>query len=177
MSGLHRTGRMPSALQLDYRFRWGLYAVFSVLFTTGAAWLIADAVKDSPSGDFWQPISADLLMIHGGTGMLMLILVGALIPVHILRAWRSRKNRISGSAMATCSVILIVSAFGLYYAGSDTTRPWISDLHIAFGLVLPALLAAHICLGRRSSRTSSVTNSGQLPDDPNRIFAPRPPLR
>jgi hypothetical protein len=45
---------MPSALRLDDRFRWGLYGILSVLFVTGSVWLIADALKDSPSGDFWQ---------------------------------------------------------------------------------------------------------------------------
>ena len=53
---------MPSALRLDDRVRWGLYGIFAVLFVTGAVWLIADALKDSPSGDFWQGISASLLM-------------------------------------------------------------------------------------------------------------------
>ena len=69
MSGLRRTGGMPSALRLDDRFRWGLYGILSVLFVTGSVWLIADALKDSPSGDFWQGISASLLMIHGGAAL------------------------------------------------------------------------------------------------------------
>ena len=82
--------RMPSALQLDYRFRWGLYAAFTVLFVTGAVWLIADALKESANGEFWQVVSADLLMVHGGAAMVTLVLLGALIPVHIQRAWRDR---------------------------------------------------------------------------------------
>jgi hypothetical protein len=149
MSGLRRTGRMPSALQLDDRFRWGLYGIFSVLLATGAVWLIADALKESPSGDFWQGISASLLMIHGGAAMVTLVLLGALIPVHVLRAWRSRRNRLTGVAMATANTLLVVTAFGLYYAGSDTWRPWISDVHIAIGLAFPALIVTHVLSGRR----------------------------
>jgi hypothetical protein len=140
---------MPSALQLDDRFRWGLYGIFSVLLATGAAWLIADALKESPSGDFWQGISASLLMIHGGAAMVTLVLLGALIPVHVRRAWRSRRNRPTGVVMATANTLLVVTAFGLYYAGSDTWRPWISDVHIAIGLVFPALIFIHVLSGRR----------------------------
>lgn len=85
MSGLHRIGKMPSALQLDCRFRWALYAAFSALFMTGAVWLFAVALKDAANGEFWQQTSASLLMIHGGTAMVTLILLGALIPIHIRR--------------------------------------------------------------------------------------------
>ena len=65
------------------------------------------------------------------------------------RAWRGRLNRVSGSVMLVCNAILIATAFGLYYLGSEATRPLISDLHIAVGLALPLLLALHIWLGRR----------------------------
>jgi hypothetical protein len=66
------------------------------------------------------------------------------------RGWRSKRNRLSGTVMATLNVVLIVTAFGLYYLGSDAVRPWTSDVHIAFGLALPVLLLVHVALGRRS---------------------------
>jgi heme A synthase len=143
---------MPSALQLDPRFRRALYAAFATLFVTGVAWLIADGRKDSASGEIWQAASAYLLMIHGGGAMVLLLLLGALFPVHIGRAWRSRRNRLSGTVMLTFNLLLIVTAFGLYYAGSDIVRPWISDVHIAAGLFLPALILIHVVAGRRSRR-------------------------
>ena len=52
---------MVFVLRLDPRFRWTLYAALAVLFATGAVWLITDAWKDSPNGEFWQQVSADLL--------------------------------------------------------------------------------------------------------------------
>jgi len=141
---------MPSALQLDPRFRRALYAAFAALFITGVAWLIADARKDSASGEAWQAASAYLLMIHGGGAMVLLLLLGALFPVHIRRTWASRTNRFAGTVMVAINALLIVTAFGLYYAGSETLRPWISDVHIAAGLVLPVLILVHVVLGRRS---------------------------
>jgi hypothetical protein len=143
---------MASALQLDRRFRYGLYAAFAVLFASGVVWLIADAEMDSPNGDFWQGLSAKMLMIHGGMAMAVLVMLGALIPIHMQRAWRGRLNRITGTVMATLNGALVVTAFGLYYAGSDTLRSWTSDLHIAAGLGFPLVLLIHILMGRRNKR-------------------------
>jgi heme A synthase len=157
MSGSRRTGRTPSALQLDDGFRYGLYASFAVLFVTGAIWLIADSQKQSADGEFWQAMSAALLMVHGGAAMVTLVLLGALIPLHIRRAWLSRKNRVTGTVMATANVLLVATAFGLYYAGSDVLRTWTSDLHIVVGLAFPVLIFLHIWTGRRPSRDPNRT--------------------
>ena len=123
----------------------------AALFVTGAAWLVADALKDSASGDAWQATAANLLMIHGGTAMAMLMIFGALFPLHVRLGWRARKNRLSGGTMVTLNGLLIVTAFGLYYSGSELMRPWISDTHIAAGFALAALIFVHVPIGRRSS--------------------------
>ena len=81
--------------------------------------------------------------------MVTLLLLGALIPIHVLRSWRSGKNLVMGSVMIALNTVLIVTAFGLYYLGSETVRPWMSWVHLAFGAALPGLLAVHIFLGRR----------------------------
>jgi hypothetical protein len=83
--------------------------------------------------------------------MIALMLLGALIPVHLKRSWRAGRNRITGAAMAATNAILVVTAFGLYYAGSDDLRMWVADIHIAVGLSLPALIVSHIVLGRRGA--------------------------
>jgi hypothetical protein len=146
------TGITQCTLRLRPSFRYAIYAAFAVLFLTGAGWLVADWQKDISSDEFWQQSIAYLLMVHGGVAMVTLLLLGALIPVHMMRAWRSRRNRVSGSAMATFNAILIVTAFGLYYLGSETLRPWMSWIHIAAGLLLALWLPVHIFLGRRAMR-------------------------
>jgi hypothetical protein len=139
-------------LRLKPLFRFAIYAAFAVLFLTGAGWLVADWQKDTSSDEIWQQSIAYLLMVHGGAAMVTLLLLGALIPLHVLRAWRSRRNRASGSAMVTFNAILIVTAFGLYYLGSETLRPWMSWIHIAAGFSLSLWLPVHIYLGRRELR-------------------------
>jgi hypothetical protein len=137
-------------LRLEASFRWTVYGVAAALFVTGAAWLAADALKDGPSGDAWQEIGANLLMVHGGAAMAMLMVFGALFPLHVRRGWRARKNRVSGGVMVTLNALLIATAFGLYYCGSELMRPWISDAHIAAGFALAALIVIHPLIGHRS---------------------------
>ena len=138
-------------MPLEPRFRASLYVILAVLFATGAAWLVADQSKDTANGELWQQIAANLLMVHGGTAMLALLCLGALGPVHIRRSWRSNKNRVTGTVMVTLNSILILTAFGLYYAGSDSLRPWISNIHLAVGFGLPVLLLTHVLIGKRSA--------------------------
>ena len=88
-------------------------------------------------------------MVHGGAAMAALVLTGMTFEVHMLRAWRSGRNRGSGSVMAAVTAVLIVTAFGLYYSGSDLVRSWVSLIHWGAGLFMPVMLLLHITLGRR----------------------------
>jgi hypothetical protein len=137
-------------VRLDPRFRGSLYAAFALLTVTGAVWLLADWRKDPLAPDLWQEIAPMMLMLHGGGAMAALMLLGALVPLHVRRAWRSGRNRLTGPIMIAVNAVLVATAFGLYYAGSDTLRPWVSDLHIVVGFALPLVLLAHVWLGRRS---------------------------
>ena len=135
-------------MRLDFRFRYALYAAFSTLFISGALWLAADSLKDAPDGERWQAISANLLMVHGGAAMVTLMLFGAMVPIHLLRAWRAKRNRWTGGVMAVLNAILIITAFGLYYLGGEEVRPWMSNVHLGAGFSLPLLLFIHILRGR-----------------------------
>ena len=123
-----------------------------MLFLTGAGWLVADWQKDISGDEIWQQAIAYLLMVHGGAAMVTLLLLGALVPLHLRRGWRSRKNRVSGSVMVTFNAVLIMTAFGLYYLGSETLRPWMSWIHIAAGVCLLLSFPVHIFMGRRERR-------------------------
>lgn len=138
-------------MRLKRPFRYSLYAAFTVLLLTGAGWLVADWQKNIAADEIWQQAAATMLMVHGGAAMLALLLLGALIPVHLLRAWRRGKNIVSGSIMAVFNAVLIVTAFGLYYLGSEEVRPWISWIHLTTGFALSLMVPIHIWLGKRES--------------------------
>jgi hypothetical protein len=140
-------------LRLDRRFRRALYAAFAVLFGTGSGWLLADQLKGDSFGvsEAWQTAAANLIMVHGGAAMVTLLLLGALVPLHIQRAWRRGRNRLTAAVMLATNGLLIVTSFGLYYAGSELLRPWASNIHIGLGLCLPALFFVHVLVGRLRS--------------------------
>jgi len=135
-------------LRLDRALRYALYAMFSILFVTGAGWLLADQMKDTASGDAWQAAAASLLMAHGGAAMAILLLLGALVPLHVRPGWRMRRNRTTGALMVTANGAFVLTGFALYYAGVDLTRAWASWGHTAIGLVFPMLLLLHVAIGR-----------------------------
>jgi hypothetical protein len=72
-------------VRLSPGLRIGLYAAFAVLFTSGAGWLAANWLKDGSGDDMWQESAAYLLMLHGGCTMAILMLLGALAPLHVQR--------------------------------------------------------------------------------------------
>jgi small-conductance mechanosensitive channel len=139
-------------MRLKTAFRFALYGIFSLLFASGALWIYADQMKSNAEMDTekWQQAAALLLSLHGGAAMVTLMLLGALGPMHVQRAWRAKKNQATGFASLAIYGLLISTAFGLYYVGSEALRPWISTIHIAFGLAVPAVVAAHIMVGRAS---------------------------
>ena len=143
-------------MRLDPGVRFWNYAAFTALFVTGAIWLVADQLKDAESGELWQAIAANTLMLHGTTAMIALVLLGALIPLHVQRSWRVGKNRVTGIIMVASNALLVATAAALYYAGSDALRSAVADVHIAVGLAFPALIVAHIVLGRRTRARSLV---------------------
>jgi cation transport ATPase len=147
--------KIVPVLRLDALFRRLVYAVSGTLFASGAAWFLADRLKDPFGEDIWQASAPYLLMLHGGAAMAMLLTLGALIPLHVQRAWRAKANRTTGSIMLVLNAALILTAFGLYYLGSETLRPVTSGLHIGFGLLFPLLFLAHLLVGRARSRNAA----------------------
>ena len=124
LSGLHQTA---------------LYVSFSVLFLSGLFWTI------DPKRAFW-------LAIHGGAAMAGLIVLGSILPVHVRRFWTLKRNRGNGLLFLGVNAFLIVTGYGLYYAGNDTLRAWLSRWHGWIGFAFPLILAAHIIWGRQSRR-------------------------
>jgi hypothetical protein len=118
-----------------------VYVTLGVLFATGLAWwwLAAGA-----AARVW------LIALHGISAMLFLLLLGAVAVLHVRESWRRSRNRSSGTVVATAMAILVITALGLYYLGSDLWRGWTSDVHLLIGVAVPVLLAIHVVLGVRS---------------------------
>jgi hypothetical protein len=130
-------------------YRRLLYGVAALLFLTGAAWAYWNVFVTSP-GDFERSAKAWAMKIHGAAAMAILVLIGMLLTGHVPFAWRARRNRGNGSLFLSAFAVLIVTGYGLYYAGGQSLRAWTSWVHLAVGLALPLLLILHVWLGKRT---------------------------
>src|SRR5258706_2089202 len=146
-------GRTRCTLRLEPGLRFWNYRFFATLLATGAIWLAADMLKTSADEELGQAIAANVLMLHGMTAMIALVVLGAVIAVHVRHSWRAGKNRMSGAVMVGANAALLITALGLYYPGSDLLRTFAADVHIAVGIAWPALVVAHVVLGRQTRKT------------------------
>ena len=142
----------PDLIRLKPFHRRLLYGVLALLFFSGAAWAYWNDLVSS-SGDFEMNAKAWAMKIRGAAAMAILVLVGMLLTSHVRFA---RRNRSNGSLFLGTFCILTVTGYGLYYAGSESLRAWVSWIHLAVGLAVPLLLILHIWLGKRTRPTTQL---------------------
>lgn len=142
---------MRSSVRFSPRMNWWFYSALVILFLSGVVWLALHYWADR-QGVFYSPLEPRLMKIHGAAAMLSLLVLGALIPTHMRRAWSQRRNRLTAIALVSICLSMILSGYGLYYCGSDEWRQWISGFHSVTGCSLPLALVWHILSGRTSRR-------------------------
>ncbi len=119
-------------------------ATLALLLVSGGVWWSLDEFQRA--GWRW------LLAVHGGSAMAALLVLGAVLGHHALLSWRRKVNRASGAVLAFALGALTVTAFILYYSGSDAVREQASLIHTILGAALPVLLFGHMIIGRLAVR-------------------------
>lgn len=155
---------MPSRLRqvrLGKRHEASVLVCVAALVITGLLWLLFHffVVVQGEFGEQHHPLEAWWLRLHGLAGMGALLLFGSLMPLHIRNAWQHGANRWSGGTLVVLMSVLTVSAYALYYAGGEQTRPWISTFHWVAGCVLGLSLPVHVLQRRRNRRRTDVARS------------------
>ena len=144
---------LAEKMRLSDWARRSLYAIIAASVASGVWWLVVhygDRLLQSSDDLHRLALEGVALKVHGATGFFMLVALGAMSANHVRRGWAMARNRLSGSLVVGSTIVLIVSAYALYYLVDDTTRPPVSILHWLIGLVLVPLLVIHIAAGRRS---------------------------
>lgn len=123
------------------------------LALTGALWLIGHyfLAHADEFGASRHPIEGWALSLHGAAAMAFLVVLGSVLPVHARRAWHAGLNHASGLTVLGLALCLVLTGYGLYYAGSDSLRPWLSVGHWLIGLIGVPTLWLHAILGRRAA--------------------------
>lgn len=146
---------LPLPIRFPKPHKYALYAVFTLLWLSGALWLGFHYFLQVP-GEFGarpNPLELWWLRLHGFTGFLMLVAIGSVLPIHTRRAWHLHKNRSSGFGMHAVLLWLSISGYALYYFANDANEAWLPLLHWVAGMALPLLLVWHIRQGRAHART------------------------
>lgn len=142
-----RAPRRPT--RLPRQQEWAAYLISSLLAATGLAWLGLDwwVRVEGEFGPEHHPAQHWLLIAHGIGAYFFLIVVGAMLPVHVLVGWRTRRNLASGLSVAGACAVLGVSALFLYYVGDEQFRGWASMMHWIVGLVFLMVAGIHFIKG------------------------------
>jgi len=154
--------------------KYFLYAVLALLFLSGVTWAYWNYLAASP-GDFETSAKAWAMKIHGAAAMAVLVLIGMLLSGHVRFAWRARRNRPNGSVFLSAFAVLMITGYGLYYAGGERLRAWTGWIHLTVGLALPILLLIHILLGRRTRHRTRVHLASRCAEDrhPKSVTTPQ----
>jgi hypothetical protein len=138
------------SFRLERWHRLSMYAVIAVLFISGALWLVVHYLLavEGEYGRVPHPLEHPAVIFHGACAMFGLFFVGSLLNLHMRRAHRAKRNRLSGWGMIAAMLGLTVTGFGLYYLSSDASHALWSWSHSVIGLGLPPLLVWHIVRGR-----------------------------
>ena len=103
----------------------------------------------------WRASGAARLFIaalHALAGFVTIGLVGALAIVHMRMGWRRRLNHVSGIALLSLVVLMLLSTVGIYYAGDEAWSMGSSLVHIVAAILATALFAWHFVKGRKLHR-------------------------
>ncbi len=151
----------PSGIKLSSHHEKWLWAVTAAVFLSGVLWLVFHFFLSEPGeyGESRNPLESWWLRLHGAAAMAFLVVLGSIVPIHVRRAWQLRKNHLTGAGMISVVAVLIVTGYALYYAGSETARPWISLVHWGFGLMGLPMLILHVLIGQRRTAAAIRTHS------------------
>jgi hypothetical protein len=114
------------------------------LWITGTVWLINSTLSLA-------------MKLHGAAAMVFLIVIGTLLPRHIVLGWKRGEHRGSGGFLVSVCGVLIVTGWGLYYSGNEALRNLISSLHGYLGLALPIIVWFHVWQSRTTDKKKAVS--------------------
>ena len=128
-----------------------LYSIFSLLWLSGALWLVFHYFMRVPGEFGITPHPAEIwcLRLHGLMVFAVLVALGNVLSNHARRAWQLKKNRYSGLLMKVLLLWLAITGYALYYFASEGNENWLPVLHWGAGISVPLMLVSHIRMGRK----------------------------
>jgi hypothetical protein len=125
--------------------RLSTFWLFGLCFFSGLIWFC---------GLDWLHLPVPTLRVwwvsHGATSLLVLVLVGAALPQHLIVTWKARRNLRHGVLVLASLGILLLSALGLMY-GPEEWHDGAHWIHTLVGLSGALVFPWHVWRGRRQN--------------------------
>ena len=145
---------------LHYRL---LLAALLLVGVTGVVWgVLWDVLEREP-----DTLLRWLTRLHGAGAFLAMLALGSLLAHHVRFGWNARRNRISGSVLGGVAALIVLTGYGLYYAGEDL-REWSKWIHLVLGTLAFVVLPLHIWLGRRTRHQRGPAHTAPIQQARNR---------
>jgi cytochrome b subunit of formate dehydrogenase len=100
-----------------------------------------------PSG--WRSVAAGL---HGFCTMAVLLMVGALLPLHVRAGLRLARNFVSGILLLTALAILALTGWTIYYVINEELSKVGSIVHLLTGIAVLVPATIHVVRGLKLRR-------------------------
>ena len=127
-----------------------IYLISVIVTISGFVWLYFDFFVRVETEYSLQvhPMQNIFLIMHGTSSLIFLILLGSVLPIHVLKAWKIKNNRLSGGFFLLLFTILILTGIGLFYSAVEDNRRILSVLHWVIGILFPIFFVIHIYFGK-----------------------------
>ena len=136
-------------IRLNKTHEYTIYLISVIVIISGFLWLYFDFFVrvETEYSLLVHPLQNIFLILHGTSSLIFLILLGSVLPNHVLKAWKIKNNRLSGGSFLFLFTILILTGVGLFYSGVEDNRRILSILHWVIGILFPIFFIIHIYLG------------------------------
>jgi hypothetical protein len=134
-------------------FRWTTISALLLLWLSGTAWITIHYLFPAHTdfGPAPNPMEPMLMKIHGAVGVFAVALLGWIAARHVADNWPRSRNRVSGIAVLSAYILLVLSGYALYYLLQDDVREQVGELHEVLGVVSAAIALTHwLKRGRRA---------------------------
>ena len=127
-----------------------IYLISVIVTISGFVWLYFDFFVRVETEYSLQvhPMQNIFLIMHGTSSLIFLILLGSVLPNHVLKAWKIKNNRLSGGFFLLLFTILILTGIGLFYSAVEDNRRILSIMHWIIGILFPIFFVIHIYFGK-----------------------------
>ena len=144
LRALGKRHRRAGRVVLPPALRTTVYGVGTLLFLSGAVWLVLHYVfpQSTAFGALPNPWEAPLMRVHGLIAVCAVFLIGWMTAAHVTVRWPSPRNRRSGLLLGGSALLLIFSGYALYYT-TGSPHDAAAVAHEAIGVLSPLAALAH----------------------------------